>query len=296
VSRRDLADLLLLGALWGASFLFMRVAVPQFGALPMSALRVAGAALLLLPLLALRGGLGSLRRHWRPIACVGITNSALPFVGFGLAALTLPAGLSAILNATSPMFGALIAMLWLRETGSASRSAGLAIGFVGVAALAWDSARLDPATTQGAGLAIGLCLAASVLYGFSACFARRFLQGVDSLAVATGSQVSAALALAVPAWRAWPASTPAPAAWWAVLALALLCTGLAYVLYFRLIARIGPARAITVTYLVPAFAMVWAATFLGEAITPAMLGTAALILLGTSLATGVLQWGRRRED
>ena len=294
MSRRDLADLLLLAALWGASFLFMRVAAPQFGALPMSALRVAGAALLLLPLLALRGGLVDLGRHWRPIACVGITNSALPFVGFGLAALTLPAGLSAILNATSPMFGALIAMLWLREPGSAIRSAGLAIGFIGVVALAGGSARLGTPGSQGAGQAIALCLAASALYGFSACFARRFLQGVDSLAVATGSQISAALALAIPAWWAWPKSTPAASAWWALLALALLCTGLAYVLYFRLIARIGPARAITVTYLVPAFAMGWAATFLGEAITPAMLGSAALILLGTGLATGMLQWPGRR--
>ncbi len=288
---RDIADLVLLAALWGASFLFMRVAAPHFGPLPLAALRVAGAALLLLPLLAMRSGLGGLRRHWRPIAVVGLTNSALPFLAFSLAALYIPAGLSSILNATSPMFGALIAMAWLREPSSASRIAGLGIGFIGVVLLAGNSNSL--VAGQGAGLAIGLCLGASALYGFSACFARRYLGPAESLAVATGSQVSAALVLALPAWWAWPASNPAPRQWLAVLALALFCTGIAYVLYFRLIARIGPARAIAVTFLVPAFAMLWAGVFLGEAVTVGMLALCALILLGTSLATGVLGLPRR---
>jgi drug/metabolite transporter (DMT)-like permease len=288
---RDIADLVLLAALWGASFLFMRVAVPHFGALPLAALRVAGAALLLLPLLAINSGLDGLRQHWRPIALIGVTNSALPFLAFSLAALYIPAGLSSILNATSPMFGALIAMAWLREPSSASRIAGLGMGFVGVLLLAGNSNSPASGTGSGseAGLAIGLCLGASVLYGFSACFARRYLGEAQSLAVATGSQVSAALVLALPAWWAWPATNPAPRHWLAVLALALFCTGIAYVLFFRLIARVGPARAIAVTFLVPAFAMLWAGLFLGEAVSPRMLALCALILLGTGLATGVLR-------
>ena len=287
---RDILDLVLLAALWGASFLFMRVAVPQFGALPLAALRVAGAALLLLALLAARSGLGGLRAHWRPIAVIGITNSALPFLGFSLAAMSIPAGLSSILNATSPMFGALIAMAWLREPSNASRLAGLGIGFVGVVLLASAAKGMTVAAGgPGTGAAIGLCLAASLLYGFSACFARRYLVHVEPLAVATGSQVSATLALALPAAVVWPAAAPSGEAWLAVLALALFCTGIAYVLYFRLIARIGPARAIAVTFLVPAFAMLWAGLFLGEAATPGMLALCALILLGTGLATGVLR-------
>jgi drug/metabolite transporter (DMT)-like permease len=294
VKARDIADLVLLAALWGASFLFMRVAAPHFGPVPLAAVRVTGAALLLMPLLAGRSGMRGMRRHWRPIALVGLTNSGLPFLGFSLAALYIPAGLSSILNATSPMFGALIAMAWLREPSSASRVTGLCIGFVGVVLLAWDSKGLS----AGAGgadlrLAIGFCLAASLLYGFSACFARRYLTGVDSLAVAAGSQVSAALALALPAWWAWPVLNPPLRQWLAALALALFCTGIAYVLYFRLIARIGPARAIAVTFLVPAFAMLWASVFLGEAVTPGMLALCALILLGTGLATGVLRWPAR---
>ena len=292
---RDIVDLVLLAALWGASFLFMRVAVPHFGALPLAALRVAGAALLLLVLLAARSGLGGMLAHWRPIAVIGISNSALPFLGFSIAAMSIPAGLSSILNATSPMFGALIAMVWLREPSNGSRIAGLGIGFVGVVLLV-SNAQGAPVTAggPGMGLAIGLCLAASLAYGFSACFARRYLAGVEPLAVATGSQVSATLALALPAAWAWPSASPSGSAWLAVLALALFCTGIAYVLYFRLIARIGPARAIAVTFLVPAFAMLWAGVFLGEAVTPAMLALCALILLGTSLATGVLQLPNRR--
>ena len=290
---RDITDLVLLAALWGASFLFMRVAVPHFGALPLAALRVAGAALLLLPLLAMHSGLGGLRRHWRPIALIGVTNSALPFLAFSLAALYIPAGLSSILNATSPMFGALIAMAWLREPSSASRIAGLGIGFIGVLLLAGNSNNPASGSGPGAGLAIGLCMGASVLYGFSACFVRRYLGEAQSLAVATGSQVSAALVLALPAWWAWPATNPATRHWLAVLALALFCTGIAYVLFFRLIARVGPARAIAVTFLVPAFAMLWAGLFLGEAVSALMLALCALILLGTGLATGVLRMPSR---
>lgn len=288
---RDIVDLVLLAALWGGSFLFMRVAVPQFGALPLAALRVAGAALLLLTLLAARSGLGSMIRHWRPIALIGISNSALPFLGFSMAAMSIPAGLSSILNATSPMFGALIAMAWLREPSNVSRVAGLGIGFVGVVLLALDSKGMAVAPDgPGTGLAIGLCLAASLLYGFSACFARRYLAGVPPLAVAAGSQMSATLALALPAAWSWPTTAPSGGSWLAVLALALLCTGIAYVLYFRLIARVGPARAIAVTFLVPAFGMLWAGIFLGEAVTPTMLAVGAVILLGTGLATGMLQF------
>lgn len=200
---RDLADLVCLAALWGASFLFMRVAAPWFGAVPLAALRVTGAALLLLPLLWARGGLADLRRHGRAIALVGVTNSALPFAAFSFAALHINAGLSSLLNATSPMFATLIAIVWLREPAGAARVAGLALGLGGVVGLAWD--RLGgsgPSAEASALLGIGLCLLGSVLYGFSANFARQALAGVPPLAVAAGSQVAASLALALPALAA----------------------------------------------------------------------------------------------
>jgi drug/metabolite transporter (DMT)-like permease len=283
---RDVADLVCLAALWGASFLFMRVAAPDFGAVPLAALRVAGAALMLLPLLWLRAGTDDLRKHWPAIALVGITNSALPFLAFSHAALFISAGLSSILNATSPMFGALIAMLWLREPGSSSRVAGLVLGFAGVVALAWD--RLG-SSGPGVAMGIGLCIGASALYGFSASLARRTLAACQPLAVAAGSQLSAALVLALPAAWAWPAARPPLPIWLAVAGLAVLCTGLAYILYFRLIARVGPTKAIAVTFMVPAFAMLWAGLFLGEAVSAAMLAASGVILVGTSLATGMFK-------
>jgi drug/metabolite transporter (DMT)-like permease len=282
----DLRDLVLLAALWGASFLFMRVTAPAFGPLAMAGVRVAGAALLLLPVLRWRGEWPALRRHWRALAVVGLTNSALPFALFGYAALHLTGGLAAIFNAATPLFGALIAWAWLRELLTPWRVLGLVVGFVGVAGLALVKA--GDTSAGGPVLAIGACLAGPLMYGFSASFTRRRLAGVPSMAVAAGSQLSAALALAVPAALTWPAVAPAPGAWLMLLALSALCTGLAYVLYFRLIANAGPANAMTVTYLVPAFAVAWGALFLGETLTWPMVLGCAVILLGTALATGLL--------
>jgi drug/metabolite transporter (DMT)-like permease len=282
----DLRDLVTLAALWGASFLFMRVTAPAFGPLAMAGVRVAGAAALLLPVLHWRGEMPALRRHWRALAVVGLTNSALPFALFGYAALHLTGGLAAVFNAATPLFGALIAWLWLREALTPWRILGLALGFVGVSGLAWVKA--GGTAAGGPVLAIAACLAAPLLYGFSASFTRRRLAGAPSMAVAAGSQLSAALALAIPAALSWPDVTPGPGAWAMLLALSGLCTGLAYVLYFRLIAHAGPAFAMTVTYLVPAFAVAWGALFLGEALTLPMALGCAVILLGTALATGLL--------
>ncbi len=293
---RDVFELLTLAALWGASFLFMRISTPEFGPVAMTALRVGGAALCLLPLLLLlRGEAAELRRHWPAIAVVGLVNSALPFVLFGIAALALQGGLSAIFNATAPMWGALIAWGWFGERLTRSRGLGLLLGFGGVLALAWDKASLKPGE-HGVSptLAMAACLAAALCYGFAIHYTRRRLDGVAPMAVAAGSQLAAALLLAGPAWWLWPATPPGALAWWSMAGLALLCTALAYVLYFRLIAHVGPARAITVTFLVPLFAVIWGALFLGETLTPAMVLGCAVILLGTALTTGALRWPVRQ--
>ena len=288
--RRDLGELLLLAAIWGASFLFTRLGASEFGAIALSWLRVAGASLVLLPLLRWRGETAALRAHWRPIFILGITNSALPFVLFSYALLSITASLSSIFNSASPLFGALIAWLWLKDRLSASRIAGLAIGFAGVLGLAGDEARLSSQADATSGLlAVLACLLASLSYGWSVNFTKRHLSGVPAMAVAAGSQLAAALVLLAPALWLWPASMPGAAAWANVAALAVLCTGLAYVLYFRLIAHTGPANAIAVTYLIPAFAVLWGGLFLGERPTAAMLGGCAVILIGTALATGLLR-------
>lgn len=282
---RDVADLLLLGALWGASFLFMRVAVPHFGPLPLMAVRCGVGAAVLLPLLAWRGQAGALLPNAGGLLTVGVLNSALPFALFAYATLSLTAGFTALLNATVPIWGALVAYAWLGDAPSRRQRAGLAIGFGGVLLLVHDRGSL---LAGGDGLAVLASLVATLSYGIAASYTRRRLSGVPALVNATGSQLGATLALAVPAALTWPADPPTTGAWGAAIALGVGCTGLAYILYFRLIARVGPARAMTVTYLVPVFAIVWGAMFLGETPTLAMLGAGAVILLGTALASGLL--------
>ena len=283
--RRDVAELLALAALWGGSFLFMRVAVPAFGPLALAFLRVFGAALMLVPLLAARGELASLRRHWRPIAVVGFVNSALPFLCFAYAALTINAGVSAIFNSATPLFAAIVAWLWLGDRMTPLRIAGLAIGFAGVLWIGWDKADFGPG---GSAAAIGACLLATMSYGIAPSLTKRRLGGVPPLAVAAGSQVAAAIFLAVPALLAWPAQAPSAPAWGMVALLAFFGTGLAYLLYFRLIANAGPANAVAVTYLIPIFAVAWGGLFLGERLTLPLIAGCAVIFVGTALATGML--------
>ncbi len=289
MTRRDGIDLMLLAALWGGSFLFMRIAAPEFGALALVFVRVAGASALLLPLLMWRGETAALRSHWRPIVVVGIANSALPFACLAMAALVLNAGLMAIFNATAPLWTAVIGTLWLKDRLPALRWLGLAIGFAGVLGLVAGQASLKPGE-HGISPALGIaaCIAATVLYGFAGNFAKSRLQGVPPMAVAAGSQLGATALIALPAWWWWPAANPGAGAWAAAIVLALACTGLAYVLYFRLITNAGPANAITVTLLVPGFALLWGALALGETLSAGMLAGCAVILLGTGLSTGLI--------
>ena len=287
------SDLLLLAAIWGSSFLFMRIGAVEFGALPTAAVRVAIAALFLLPIVWLRGLLPELKKHWRRTFFIGLLNSGIPFACFSFALLSISTGLSAILNATVPMFGALVAWVWLKDKPNAARVLGLLIGFAGVALLAWDKASFKPdASGVAPGWAVLACLLASLCYGISASYTKRYLSGVPPLVTAAGSQIGATLGLALPALWLWPARLPGSSAWLALLAVGVLCTGLAYILFFRLIANAGPQRALSVTFLVPVFAVLYGALFLGESVTPWMLLCAAVIVCGTALSTGLLRLRR----
>ncbi len=297
MKQRDGLDLLMLGALWGASFLFMRMGAAAFGPFVLAFLRVAGAVMLLLPLLMVRGEVPALRQHWRVIAVVGIVNSALPFVLFHVAALVLSTALMAVFNATAPIWTALLAWLWLGDKLGRLRWLGMAIGVLGVVGLSWGKADFRPGE-QGISPAWGVaaCLLAAVLYGVGANLSRKHLAGVPPMAVAAGSQLSATAVLLLPALWTWPAVMPGPSAWAAAAALAFGCTGLAYVLYFRLIANAGAANAVSVTFLIPGFAMLWGWLFLAETPSGAMLAGCAVILLGTALATGLIKQRVRRSN
>lgn len=291
---RDLIDLLLLAALWGASFLFMRMGAHEFGPTALAFVRVLVASLALLPLLLWHGLAGELRQWWPRVFAMGTLNSALPFWLYSFASLSITAGLASVFNAATPLFGGLIAWLWLKDRLAPSRWLGIAIGFAGVTYLAWDKASFKP-DASSAGWAVLACVVATVLYGFGASFAKRYLQGLAPLTVATGSQVGASVVLLLPAWWAWPQTMPSAKSWAAVLLLGALCTGIAYILYFRLIRNVGAAKATTVTFLIPLFAVLWGGLFLGEAVSAVMALGCGIIVVGTALATGLVSVPLRRR-
>jgi drug/metabolite transporter (DMT)-like permease len=304
-SRGWVIDLVLLGALWGASFLFMRIGAAEFGALPTAAVRVGIATIFLVPIMLWRGHGPALVQHWKTTLGVGIFNSGIPFVLFSFALMTLHSGSAAVLNATAPMFGALVAWAWFGQRPDGSRLVGLVIGFVGVAMLASRTAGFETGIDGLAGQAsqvssaslwaVAACLLACLSYGVAVNATHRYLGGVSALATATGSQIGATLLLALPAFWFWPEQMPSLRAWLALGVLGVASTGIAYILFFRLIETAGPARAMTVTFLVPVFAVFYGAVFLNEPITQWMLVCAAVIVCGVVLSTGLVTLGRRRK-
>jgi drug/metabolite transporter (DMT)-like permease len=272
------AELLLLGAVWGSSFLFMRIAAKDFGAFALVEVRLALGALILLPFL-LRVKDQVRPSHWLRFLGIGIINSAAPFVLFAWAAQRAPAGVVAISNATVVMFTSIVAFLLFGEKITKRGALGLLLGFIGVATLA--SGKTSGGSVLPAALAGVL---ASILYGFGGNFTKRYLHDLPPSAVAAGTVICAAIVVAPLAFMTWP-STPVPAlSWLSAVMLGALCTGLAYFLYYRLLYRIGAPRTSTVTYLVPLFGVIWAWVFLSEPLTLSMAVAGALILGGVALS------------
>jgi drug/metabolite transporter (DMT)-like permease len=286
----SVVDFITLAAIWGASFLFMRIAVVEFGVAATAAMRVSVAAAFLVPLMLFKGHGAMFRRHWWRVCLMGVLNSALPFLLFSFALLSITTGLSAILNATVPLFGAIVAWWWLKDRPSGSRVLGLVIGFAGVAALAWDEASFKPdaATGIAPAWAVIACLVATTCYALAASATKRYLAGLPPLVTATGSQLGATIVLSLPALWLRPEQMPSTQAWLALLVLGVLCTGVAYILYFRLIEQAGPSRALAVTFALPVFAIFYGALFLGEQVTAWMLMWGAVVVFGTALSTGLL--------
>lgn len=291
-----MALLLLLAALWGASFLFIRVAAPVLGPLPLVAARTAIAGLVLLPLVG-EGGRRALAARWPRLLVLGVLNAALPFVLIAFATLTITASLASILNATTPLFTALVARAQLGERMRRGQALGFGVGVAGVAMLVGLG---SVAVTGRLLLAVGASLAAAVSYAFGAVYSGRRLPGAPVVVLATGQQLGATAALAVPAALTSGTADLTVAAAGSVLALALGSTAVGYLVYFALLERLGPTPTLTVTYLVPVFGVAWAWMFLGEALTAGALLGAAVVLLGVALVTERLRLpsapGRWRLD
>lgn len=288
---RDVAELLVLSLLWGAAYLFTRSAVPDFGPAPLVALRLGIAALLLLPVLAWRGHLPQLRANPRKLLWVGLPFTALPFLLLTWGALHITAGLVAVLNATAPMFAALIAHFLLKERLGAWRVAGLVIGFAGVGLLMWGNVSFK----SGAGvLAMLAVLGTSLLWSIGATYTRQRLSELHPMVTTVGTLAAASLMLAPVAWATWPTQPPSARAWAEMLFLGVASSGMGMLMYFRLIKRIGTVRAMSVTFLSPMVAMVSGAMYLGESISLQMLIGCAVVLLGTALSLGLIGRGTPR--
>ena len=282
----NLAELFLLASIWGASFLFMRIAAPELGPIPLIALRVGIAAIVLAPALRTAALRSQFRAKAWPLFVVGITNSAIPFSLFAYSTLYVHAGLDSILNATTPLWAALIAAAGFRVPMGRQQIAGLLFGMLGVAVLVWPT--LD---AGGAGVpsAVAAALLAALFYGFAVNYSKRHLAGIKPYVVAFGSQFFAAVVLLPPALLLWPRHAIAPGVWASVAALGIVCTGFAYVLYFRLVEHVGAAYAASVTFLIPIFGVLWGALFLAENITLATVVGCAIILFGIALTSGKLK-------
>ncbi len=284
---RDVVELLVLSVLWGGAYLFTRAAVPAFGPAPLVSLRMGIAALILLPILAWRGGLPQLLAQPRALFMVGVPFTALPFMMMTWGALHITAGLSAVLNATAPMFAALVAHFFLKERLGVWRVAGLLLGFAGVL---WLMSGGAVSLRSGDGAwAVAAVLGTSMIWSVGANYTRRKMAGVDPMVTTAGSLAVASLFLAPLAWASWPQQPPSARAWAEMAFLGVASSGLGMLMYFRLLRRIGAVRAMSVTFLSPLVAMVSGTLYLGETLTLSMVGGCGVVLLGTALSLGLIK-------
>lgn len=283
----DHARLLSLSAIWGASFLFLRIASPVLGPLTTAFFRVMiGAVTLAGCLVMLRIRL-DMRGKWRPVILVGIINSGIPFVMYSIAALWLPAGYSAVFNAMTPLMGVAIGAAFFAEPLTRAKLAGVFLGVGGVAVL--TGAGPIEVTSQVV-LGALACLAATACYGLAGFLTRRWITnqgGLDSRILAAGSLIGATLFLlpfaGIALWRENTLPAAGMTVWVAMLGVGMVCTAFAYILYFRLIADLGPVRSLTVTFLIPPFGIAWGVLFLGERLSLAHAVGGALIGLAVWL-------------
>ena len=276
VSLRDISELIFLSAIWGSSFLFLRLTSPVFGPIFLIEMRVLSGLAVLLPLFLFLGKLAEFQKHWKMIATVSLMNMAIPFCFFAFSAVYIGAGLLSIINATVPIFSACVAYVVYKERLTGSSLLGLLIGFLGVVVLMFN-----PGESFGSSgwLAILSALLACLLYGTAINLTVNNLQGVSGLTITAGGLFVSSLVLLPFALWARPEVLPVGNIWWSVFALGIVCTGFGFVMFYRLIDRIGAGRAIMTTYLIPVFSILWGNIFLGESVTLIMVVGCILFFL-----------------
>lgn len=294
-------QLVLLAAIWGGSFLCMRVAAPEFGVFALIALRLVIASVVLLPFTT-RANFAAMRSHWKQLVLLGAINSAIPFCLLAFTTKTLSAGLPSIINATVPFFAAIVAWLWFAEKPARRGLLGLIIGFGGVVVLVWPKVQASLLTStsvaEGAATApkhslLAVCagLTAALLYAISAHYTKRALRTMPSMGIAIGGTLSATIMTLPIGLFMLPTTMPSTKAWSLAFMLGAICTGLAYVIFYRLFATIGATRAVTVTFLIPVFGVLWGTWFLDEPLTVNLLIGGTLVLAGMWL----IVFGKKRE-
>ena len=282
----DLARLVALAAMWGASYLFMRYAVPHLGPILMIELRVAIAGLALAAWVSASGGRIGWREHWRAYLFVGAIGLALPFVLIAKALESIDASTAAILNALSPLWASIVAAIWIRDPITPAKAAGIALCLVGTAVLVgWTPSPMSSREL----LAAAMSVAATAVYGYTIVFTKVRLKSAKPMATSAATLLFAAAALLPFTHTDRDLAAVPTNAWLAVLGLAVVSTTVAFIFYYRLIADVGPVKAITVTLLVPIFGMLWGVLFLGEPLTAGRVSGCAIILAGCSLILGLVK-------
>jgi drug/metabolite transporter (DMT)-like permease len=280
---RDVAMLFVLGAIWGASFLFIRIAVPVFGPTALVTYRVFLAAIALMLYASVTGQKLTIRAYARQFLVLGALNAAVPFTLISFAELYLPASLASILNSITPLFTAILSVFFLSDPLTPKKIAGLLLGIVGVSlVVGWSPFELNSDTL----ISVGAMLVASLFYGMGTVFAKRTFKGLSTLTMAIGQQLGAGVVLLPLAIINFP-TTMTMEAFIPATILGLLCTAFAYLLYFTLVKNVGATNTTSVTMIVPFFGILWGAMFLGESLQVGQILGFGVILVALTLVTGV---------
>lgn len=282
---KHLLLLILLAAIWGASFLFARISAPEFGPITFTSIRIGIAALALLPILFMKDHWQILRENLGLITFIAVLNSALPFMLLAFTTLYLSAGITSVLNSLVPIFSAVIAHYYLQDYLSRKQSLGLVIGIAGVMILMSDKLAFGNDTI----LPLSAAFLSGLSYAVSANITKKKLSHVPPRLLAASSMFTAGILLIPFGIIGWPEQMPGNTAWMAVIAVALLSTAFAYLIFFWLIKEIGPTRTVSVTLIIPIFGIIWGALFLSESITLNIIFGTLVILVGAYLSLG-LNW------